>query len=73
MCASSKNPNLTRLHGLADTGDGSLEATEPIVKSKKLVMYRKQQTGDRKAKARFLTGAELRTQKGWKTMAGIGD
>lgn len=44
--------------GWPDTGDGSLEAEEPTVKSKKLVMYRKQQTRDRKAKARFLIGEE---------------
>lgn len=44
--------------GWPDTGDRSLEAEEPTVNSKKLVMYRKQQTRDRKAKARFLTGEE---------------
>lgn len=54
--------------GWPDTGDGSLEAEEPTVNSKKLVMYRKQKTRDRKAKARFLT-----IQKGWKTMVGIRD
>lgn len=44
--------------GWPDTGDGPLEAKEPTVKRKKLVMYRKQQTRDRKAKTRFLTGGE---------------
>lgn len=44
--------------GWPDTGDGSLEAKEPTVKSKKLVMYRKQQTREWKAKTRFLTGGE---------------